>query len=486
MVALTGGWLNTLNRNSFARLHPLSGVFVWKKLHAHTLCFYLVKICNCNCHENLADAVSAFLVLSFCRLRSCLLSWLGCCVLFPAFVFSGLRSSLPVSEMMCPRSCLPPCLPAGLGCCVRLFGLFPSPASKSAVAFVSGRWRTCLVETDVFFVPANFRRLVTLLQMTPKDAHWLGHEVLANHVSNGIQIEPNSGSCLSAYAVQKVGQFYSWFILRHRRQMPMHDYPYFLQWERPPISGECRPFDDRGAKGQGLYQSVITACFRAAGVYPTDPRNLHDLRGRMYYPNAPIDELTEVLHPPDDAHCSWQGPSLDDTMEHFMFAGVNYLFLPCRFQQKIWAADYPVVFHPHLCTNCTSRIKEKETFLRQKALHRLLTRPNYISQCCKGYRPGYDQRFARVKENVWLVLVNSSAAYIVWMYAGMFEKIDNFSSSMDSISICGTHESHEHLRSQTSASQRRHRCVMAVPKLYKKGTQWWNDEIIWRAFWSST
>jgi len=269
------------------------------------------------------------------------------------------------------------------------------------------------VETDVFFVPANFRRLVTLLQMSPKDAHWLGHEVLANHVSNGIQIEPNSGSCLSAYAVQKVGQFYSWFILRHRRQMPMHDYPYCLQWERPPISGECRPFDDRGAKGQGFYQSVITACFRAAGVYPTDPRNLHDLRGRMYYPNAPIDELTEVLHPPDDAHCSWQGPSLDDTMEHFMFAGVNYLFLPCRFQQKIWAADYPVVFHPHLCTNCTSRTKVKETFLRQKALHRLLTRPNYISQCCKGYRPGYDQRFARVKENVWLVLVNSSAAYIV-------------------------------------------------------------------------
>ena len=104
----------------------------------------------------------------------------------------------------------------------------------------------------MFFVPANFRRLVTLLQMSPKDAHWLGHEVLANHVSNGIQIEPSSGSCLSAYAVQKVGQFYSWFILRHRRQMPMHDYPYFLQWERPPISGECRPFDDRGAKGKAF------------------------------------------------------------------------------------------------------------------------------------------------------------------------------------------------------------------------------------------
>ena len=56
---------------------------------------------------------------------------------FPLLFFSGLRSSLPVSEMLCPRSCLPPCLPAGLGCYVRLLGLFPSPASKSAVAFVS-------------------------------------------------------------------------------------------------------------------------------------------------------------------------------------------------------------------------------------------------------------------------------------------------------------------------------------------------------------
>ena len=36
--------------------------------------------------------------------------------------------------MLCPprwaclRSCLPPCLPSGLGCCVRLLGSFPSPA----------------------------------------------------------------------------------------------------------------------------------------------------------------------------------------------------------------------------------------------------------------------------------------------------------------------------------------------------------------------
>lgn len=44
--------------------------------------------CELTCsHQNLADAVSAFLVLSFCCLRSCLLSWLGCCVRFPAFVF---------------------------------------------------------------------------------------------------------------------------------------------------------------------------------------------------------------------------------------------------------------------------------------------------------------------------------------------------------------------------------------------------------------
>ena len=154
------------------------------------------------------------------------------------------------------------------------------------------QWRTCLVETDVYFVAANFRRLVSLLQLSPKDSHWLGHEVLANHLYNGIQIEPNSGSCLSAFALQQLGQFFSWFVLRHRRQLPIHEHPYYFQWEGPPLSGECRPFDPN--TGQSFYQTALCACFRAAGVYPTDPRNLVDLSGRLYYPNVPVEKLPDV------------------------------------------------------------------------------------------------------------------------------------------------------------------------------------------------
>lgn len=255
---------------------------------------------------------------------------------------------------------------------------------------------TCLVETDVYFVAANFRRLVSLLQLSPKDSHWLGHEVLANHLYNGIQIEPNSGSCLSAFAVQQLGQFFSWFVLRHRRQLPMYEHPYYFQWERPPLSGECRPFDAN--TGQSFYQTALTACFRAAGVYPTDPRNLVDLRGRLYYPNVPVEKLPDMLRPPERPNCCWgEAPNLDGDDNDFVFAGLNYLFLRCRGKQKIWAADYPIVFHPHLCTNCSAMIGFKKTTLRQKAVHQLLTNPHYTCKTCKGYRPGYDRRFAKRK-----------------------------------------------------------------------------------------
>lgn len=255
---------------------------------------------------------------------------------------------------------------------------------------------TCLVETDVYFVAANFRRLVSLLQLSPKDSHWLGHEVLANHLYNGIQIEPNSGSCLSAFALQQLGQFFSWFVLRHRRQLPIHEHPYYFQWERPPLSGECRPFDPN--TGQSFYQTALSACFRAAGVYPTDPRNLVDLRGRLYYPNVPVEKLPDMLRPPERPNCCWgEAPNLDGDDNDFVFAGLNYLFLRCRGKQKIWAADYPIVFHPHLCTNCSAMIGFKKTTLRQKAVYQLLTNPHYTCKTCKGYRPGYDRRFAKKK-----------------------------------------------------------------------------------------
>eukprot|EP00438_Fugacium_kawagutii_P034319 Skav221746 [mRNA] locus=scaffold2555:62997:63709:+ [translate_table: standard] len=166
-----------------------------------------------------------------------------------------------------------------------------------------------------------------------------------------------------------------------------------LERERPPLSGECRPFDDENL--QWNYQTVMTACFRSAGVYPTDPRNLHDLRGRLYYPNVPLDKLAVVLHPPEVPNCCWgEAPSMDGDDNDFMFAGLNYLFLRCR-KQKIWAADYPVVFHPHLCTNCSAQISSKGRTLRQKAVHQMLINPRYVCESCNGYRPGYDRRFMK-------------------------------------------------------------------------------------------
>lgn len=105
--------------------------------------------------------------------------------------------------------------------------------------------------------------------------------------------------------------------------------------------------------------------------------------------------LCEVLRPPEVPNCCWgEAPSMDGDDNDFMFAGLNYLFLRCR-KQKIWAADYPVVFHPHLCTNCSAQISSKGKTLRQKAVHQVLINPRYICENCNGYRPGYDRRFTK-------------------------------------------------------------------------------------------
>ena len=113
---------------------------------------------------------------------------------------------------------------------------------------------------------------------------------------------------------------------------------------------------------------------------------------------CPAPLSAKMLRPPERPNCCWgEAPNLDGDDNDFVFAGLNYLFLRCRGKQKIWAADYPIVFHPHLCTNCSAMIGFKKTTLRQKAVYQLLTNPHYTCKTCKGYRPGYDRRFAKRK-----------------------------------------------------------------------------------------
>ena len=75
------------------------------------------------------DAVSASLVVSFSCLRPCLPSGLGCCVRLAGRVFllssalSPIWSGWLVVSFSCLRSCVPACLPAGLGCGVCALGL---------------------------------------------------------------------------------------------------------------------------------------------------------------------------------------------------------------------------------------------------------------------------------------------------------------------------------------------------------------------------
>ena len=172
-------------------------------------------------------------------------------------------------------------------------------------------------------------------------------------MEHGVAIEPNSGSCLSRAALSRVGAFVQVALDVHRAGGDINDPKLRAGWDRFPMwaAPGCQLFN-LGPKAQSGYQSIMTACFRGAGVYATDPRNAVDLRGRLYYPNVALDRLVEELRPrAPPPHCSWHADLGADLS--WIFKGLEFLYLPCQCEAQAspwepracndrWVAEYPI------------------------------------------------------------------------------------------------------------------------------------------------
>eukprot|EP00928_Gymnodinium_smaydae_P011284 TRINITY_DN14183_c0_g2_i1.p2 TRINITY_DN14183_c0_g2~~TRINITY_DN14183_c0_g2_i1.p2 ORF type:complete len:258 (-),score=36.41 TRINITY_DN14183_c0_g2_i1:691-1464(-) len=252
------------------------------------------------------------------------------------------------------------------------------------------------------------RRLISLLQFSADEVHWIGHVAMFSLAEEGANIEP-AGSCLSKVAMRRIGQTLQRLLRFHRDGIDISSPEFRLSFDAFPRNMRlgCEPFE---LGDQMRYTTVLNACFRAAGVYPTDPRNVHDLRGRTYFPNVPLDRGLVNFRPrPPPAHCSWLRvlPNWNVSEEllagNWMFRGKEYLYLPCQCASSSlgvkgalrcnarWVADFPVAFHGHICSDCRGYAR-KDGVARLSEVHGLV-RGGHRCDSCGSVRPRVDWRF---------------------------------------------------------------------------------------------
>lgn len=260
-------------------------------------------------------------------------------------------------------------------------------------------WWFCPLETDTFFLPENFRRLVALHRLNASAPVWLGGPRMHSAASDGILLEPML-SCFSHGALVRLGR-----LIEGLAAASVDDRMASVgmwQWPRvgahscslgpwtgaggPPWSNESTggSAPSKDFRMDHEYMEVVNACFRAVGIYPLDPRLIHDARGRSYFTNMPLDAVAKVVAEPPPAPHYFQGKLthdwfLDDRGQRIslvVWSGREYIYTPCqRAGQQEWRSSYPVMFHPHVRAELGLRRRGSssltKTFLSPTALDQI-------------------------------------------------------------------------------------------------------------------
>jgi len=250
-------------------------------------------------------------------------------------------------------------------------------------------WWSCPLETDVYFVPENFRRLVALRGLNTSSPLWLGGPRLHALQTDGAMLEPLLASCLSSEAVSRLAQLVRGYVAAQGRR----DAPVRIQaW--PLTSHWCEPLR---ASAHTEIMEIVNACLRAVGVYPPDPRLVHDRRGRAYFPLWALDVTGRAgARPPladlDVAARAGGEAGLAASMR-VAWKGREHLYAACmRAGQRVWAADYPIVFHPHirpkLGVRQRGRMNVTKRWLAPSAVDGILRRGETCPRrLCGSYQP---------------------------------------------------------------------------------------------------
>mmetsp|Transcript_87125 Transcript_87125/g.198859 ORF Transcript_87125/g.198859 Transcript_87125/m.198859 type:complete len:262 (+) Transcript_87125:304-1089(+) len=210
---------------------------------------------------------------------------------------------------------------------------------------------SCLVETDVYFSPVNFRRFVRSRHLSPDARHWLGYTHMHSMLEEGMMVEPATGTCLSRAALRAAGREITSAKKRHYGTNSMQAWP--------PTEHGCDPL----VTGiHSLLTPVINACMRAAHVYPPPPSLVHDHRGRMFFPNLPYNSNLSSFQPPARPAAR---PHRRFDWEYVIWKGREFLYAPCQGVNEVWVAEYPVMFHGHTTHDARHRVGNRSAWKRQ-------------------------------------------------------------------------------------------------------------------------
>lgn len=227
---------------------------------------------------------------------------------------------------------------------------------------------------------------------------WLGGPRLHALITDGVLLEPLLASCLSLPALARLARLVQRYEAAHHESQAASIQ--ILSW--PLSSAWCEPL--RGPAHTEIME-IVNACLRAVGVYPVDPRIVHDRRGRSYFPLWSLDATGRPQARPPLAALGfaalggvhWAGET--PAAVNVAWKGREYLYAACqRAGQRIWAAEYPVMFHPHVRPRLGLRPRPWSTANASKrswppaAVHAMLrggtaTKSRCPRRHCGGYWP---------------------------------------------------------------------------------------------------
>lgn len=179
-----------------------------------------------------------------------------------------------------------------------------------------GQWWYCRLERDTFFIPENFRLLVTSERLDASKPHYLGVRQFLDLPRTGFVFNDGGpGVCLSQAALSALHEV----LLATPNELV--EYPDFQS---------CAL-----AKGH-REDLMLAACLRQAQIFPFPTT---DILGREWFSIRPLMAVS-AHQPPHNSSGDTESPQAWN-----FWTGRGHLFLPCTQKLRQWIVEFGVSFN---------------------------------------------------------------------------------------------------------------------------------------------
>jgi len=214
----------------------------------------------------------------------------------------------------------------------------------------------CRVETDSYFIPANFRRFVRGRQLEPEEPFYLGSLAYWHLHFEPRMIFNEQVQCMSRATVERLGRAVS--------KAP---------WASEASYARCEVVP--GHRGDVM----LGLCLAEVGIGPYS--DVADRWGREYFLNYRMEDM--VMHAPYNAYGDMMpDPRKIESNAAIHWRGKAHIFMPCLEINQFWASPYPISFHDY---KDTSQLRHVHDIFMGRAK-------------CEGCPAGYNPSIAKMED----------------------------------------------------------------------------------------